>query len=89
MALNINDMSDELRDELVAVFMWPTFDDTELRKFTTAISKVIINHFKDNAELTGSLTDETVTGTVDTTGGGTQPLDNGDITDDSLDGGII
>lgn len=83
MALNISDMSDELRDELVAVFAWPTFDDVELRKFTTAVSTVVINHFKNNAELSAALADDGITGTVT----GTDV--DGTVDDDTVTGGIL
>lgn len=50
MALNINNLRDELKAEIVAQFGAPA-DETQLTKFCHAVSKAVITHFTANADI--------------------------------------
>lgn len=82
MALVIQDLSDDIRDNLITNFAWPVFDQAELEKFTDAVAKSVVDHIVANAVLNNATLDSTAV-TVDSV------THLGNVDDGAVSGGII
>ena len=85
MALDKVVLSNLFKTKLENIFMWPTYDAAELKKFTDAMAEAVVEHVQGSAELDGAtLDDNTISGTVSGTG---DPV-TGIVVDDKVSGGI-
>lgn len=86
MALSITTLSADMKTNLETNFAWPVSDPVEIKKFTDALAKAIVDHFVASAELNNAVLDtDTTTVSVDpVTHAGT-----GTVDDTAVSGGII